>query len=115
MTDERDPQLEALFQKAQIDTPNGAFADKVMQDVAQRRRNLLLTRVMIVLAIIALEVLLNAPIQGVVGSFIDVIGAPIVVIENEWLAMVAAPLNSAAGIAGGLLLGLHFLYRRVLR
>ena len=115
MTDERDPQLEALFADAQIETPNGAFADKVMEDVAHRRRNLLFTRAMIVLAIIALEVLLNAPIQGAIGSFIDVIGRPIIDLDDGWLAMALAPVNSAAGIVGALLLGLHFLYRKVLR
>ena len=115
MTDERDPRLEAVFAEAQLDAPNGEFADKVMADVESRRRNIFMTRVALILMIVALEVLLNAPIQGTIGAAINALGTPIIEIANPWMSMVLAPVNSAAGVVGAILLGLHFLYRKVLR
>ena len=115
MSDERDPRLEAVFAAAQPEAPNGEFADKVMADVESRRRNIFLTRVALILMIIALEVMLNAPIQGTIGAAINALGKPIIEIANPWMSTALAPVNSAAGIVGVILLGLHFLYRKVLR
>ena len=39
----------------------------------------------------------------------------LVELENEWLALVVAPLNSIAGLIGMLLLGMHHLYRKMVR
>ena len=114
MTNERDPQLEALFAQAQTDIPNGDFAQRVMSDVDTRRRNVLLVRLALITLIVVLELLLSAPIQGTLGIIMKALGTPLVDLENPAVELVLAPLNSVAGIVGGLLLLLHFLYRKVL-
>ncbi len=115
MNNERDPELEVLFAQAEADSPNGDFARKVMSGVDARRRNVLLGRLAIVVLIIALEVLLSAPIQGTVGVIVEKLGTPLVELPDSWVTTLLAPANSVAGIFGGLLLLLHFLYQKLLR
>ncbi len=115
MNNERDPQLEAMFADAAAESPNGDFTDKVMTSVATRRRNVMLGRVAIVALIVFLEVLLSAPVQSTVGAIVDVIGTPLIELPPSTLATMLTPVNSIAGVVGGVLLLVHFLYRRLLR
>lgn len=115
MNDERDPKLEALFTDAAAESPNGDFTDKVMAGVASRRRNVTIGRFTIVALIVLLEVLLSAPVQSAVGAFVEVLGTPLVELNQSMLAMMLSPLNSIAGVIGGVLLLVHFLYRKFLR
>lgn len=115
MNDERDPQLESLFANAAAESPNGSFTDRVMTSVANRRRNVLFGRIAIVALIILLEVLLSAPVQSTVGVIVDLLGAPLIELSQPMLAMILTPVNSIAGVIGGVLLLVHFFYRRLLR
>jgi hypothetical protein len=115
MNNERDPELEVLFADAAAESPNGDFQDKVMTGVATRRRNVMLGRIAIVALIVLLEVLLSAPLQSTVGVIVDVLGSPLIELSQPMLAMILAPVNSIAGVVGGVLLLVHFLYRRLLR
>jgi len=125
MNDERDPKLEALFKDAAAESPNDDFTDKVMTNddftdkvmasVASRRRNVMIGRIAIVALIVLLEVLLSAPVQSAVGAFVEVLGTPLIELNQSILAMMLTPVNSIAGVIGGVLLLVHFLYRRLLR
>jgi len=115
MNNERDPELEVLFADAAAESPNGDFTDKVMKGVASRRRNVMFGRIAIVALIVLLEVLLSAPVQSTVGAIVDVLGTPLIEIRQPMLAMMLTPVNSIAGVIGGVLLLVHFLYRRLLR
>jgi len=115
MSDERDPLLESMFREAASEPADAAFTAKVMTRVDKRSRNVILGRIAIVGLLIAFEFLLSAPLQNSVGSLSEVLSMNLLPIENEWLAVIVAPLNSVAGIIGLLLLGLHVLYRRVVR
>jgi hypothetical protein len=114
MNDERDPKLEALFTDAAAEPPNDDFTDKVMTGVASRRRNVMIGRIAIVVMIALLEVLLSAPVQSAVGAFVEVLGTPLIELNQSMLAMMLMPVNSIAGVIGGVLLLVHFLYRRLL-
>ena len=115
MNDEKDPKLEALFANAAAESPNDDFTDKVMTGVASRRRNVLIGRIAIVAMIVLLEVLLSAPVQSAVGAFVEVLGTPLFELDQSMLAMMLTPVNSVAGLIGGVLLLVHFLYRKLLR
>ncbi|MDH3334953.1 MAG: hypothetical protein OES59_07350 [Gammaproteobacteria bacterium] len=115
MNDERDPKLEALFTDSAAESPNDDFTDKVMTSVASRRRNVMIGRIAIVVLIVLLEVLLSAPVQSAVGAFVEVLGTPLLELNPSILATVLSPINSIAGIIGGVLLLVHFLYRKLLR
>lgn len=115
MTDERDPLLESLFAQTNIELSDSDFAERVMSMVEKRRRNVLLGRVGIVALLVLLELLLSAPLQNSVGAATEALSASLLDVGNEWFAVIVEPINSVAGLLGMLLLGLHAIYRRILR
>jgi hypothetical protein len=115
MNDERDPLLESLFSQAENELVEDKFTVRVMAGVKKRRRNVLIGRLAIVAALVALELLLSAPLQNTAGAITQVLDVSLIEVESEWLSLVFAPLNSIAGLLGMLLLGMQFLYRRMMR
>ncbi len=115
MNDERDPLLESLFAQSVREPANGNFQTKVMASVEKRRRTVLFGRIAIVALLIALELLLSSPMQNSVGMMTEALSTSLVEVTNEWLAAAVAPLNSVAGLVGMLLLGVHTLYRKMVR
>lgn len=115
MSDERDPLLESLFAQASDELNDIDFVEKVMAQVAKRRRNVLLGRIGLVLLVVAFEFLLSAPLQNSVGLMAQALSTSLLDVGNEWLAVIVAPLNSVAGLIGMLLLGLHTIHRRIIR
>ncbi len=108
-------QLEALFARAEQPLTDDAYTAQVMARVDRRRRMVMLGRVGLVAVLVAFELLLSAPLQNSVGAVTQALGTTLINVENEWLAVAAAPRNSIAGIIGMLLFGLHALYRRMVR
>ncbi len=115
MNNERDPLLESLFAQAERELVEDTFTAQVMAQVATRRRNVLIGRLTIVALLIALELLLSTPLQNSAGVVAQVLGTSLVKLESGPVAMVVAPINSIAGLIGMLLLGMQFLYRRMVR
>ncbi len=115
MNDERDPLLESLFSQAEHELVEDRFTVQVMAGVNKRRRNVLIGRLAIVALLVALELLLSAPLQNTAGAITQVLGMSLIEVESEWLSLVFAPLNSIAGLLGMLLLSMQFLHRRMMR
>ena len=115
MNDERDPLLESLFSQAEHELVEDKFTVQVMDRVKKRRRNVLIGRVAIVALIIVLELLLSTPLQNTAGVMTQALSTSLIEVESEWLTLVFAPLNSIAGLIGMVLLGMQFLYRRMVR
>jgi hypothetical protein len=115
MGDERDPLLESLFAQAKFELNENDFGERVMASVEKRRRNVLIGRIGLIALLVAFDFLLSAPLQNSVGAVAEALSTSLLDISNEWLAVIVAPLNSIAGVIGMLLLGLHTLYRRIVR
>ncbi|MGI9236087.1 MAG: hypothetical protein ACR2QZ_01735 [Woeseiaceae bacterium] len=115
MSNERDPVLESLFAQASVELHEIDFAGQVMASVEKRRRNVLIGRIGFLVLLVAFEFLLSAPLQNSIGAVTQAMGTSLLDISNEWLAVMVAPLNSIAGLLGMLLLGLHTIYRRMVR
>ena len=115
MNDERDPLLETLFVQAERDLTDDQFTAHVMAGIRKRRFNVLAGRLTVVALLIALELLLNAPLQNSVGLFTQAMSEGLFQVNNEWLAYAVGPLNSIAGLLAMVLIGLNFLFRKVLR
>ncbi len=115
MNDERDPVLESLFVQAEQDLVDDGYTAQVMAKVAKRHRNVTIGRLVIVLVIVIFEFLLSAPLQDSVGVLTEALSTTLVELENEWMALALAPLNSIAGLIGMTFLGVHILYRRMVR
>ena len=115
MKDERDPALESLFVQAERELIDEQFTARVMTGIDRRRRTVLIGRLSVIGLLIAFELLLNAPIQNSVGTLTGTLGSGFLQLENEWVAYALGPINSIAGLIGMTLLGLNFLFRKVLR
>ncbi|MGI9234806.1 MAG: hypothetical protein ACR2RD_14325 [Woeseiaceae bacterium] len=115
MSNERDPVLESLFAQADVELNKNDFAGQVMAMVEKRRRNVLLGRVAFLALLVAFEFILSAPLQNSIGAATEAMSMSLLDVSNEWLAVIVAPLNSIAGLLGVLLLGLHTIYRRMVR
>jgi hypothetical protein len=115
MNDERDPLLESLFSQAEHELVEDKFTVQVMAGVKKRRRNVLIGRLGIVALFVALELLLSSPLQNAAGGITQVLSMSLIEVENEWLTRVFGPLNSVAGLLGMMLLGMQFLYRKMVR
>jgi len=53
--------------------------------------------------------------QNFVGTVTQALSTSLFEINNEWIAVAIAPLNSIAGLIGMLLLGMHHFYRKMIR
>ena len=115
MSNDRDPLLESLFAESAYEPADDGFNAAVMAKVEKRRRSVVIGRVAIFALLIAFELLLSAPIQYSVGVMSEALSASLFDVNNEWLAVAVAPLNSVAGLVGIFLLGLHTLHRRWVR
>ena len=114
MNNDRDPKIESLFEKAESSFADDAFTDAVNDSLKRRRRRILLGRLAILAALVILEVVLESPLRIYLGVVAEVLGTPLLTMQDSWLAFVLAPINSIAGLVGILLLGLNMLYRRIM-
>lgn len=113
MTDERDPQLEALFAAAEEDLADDAFVRTITEQLSGRRRRLFAGRIAVLLLIVALEVALESPLQQSMGVVTELLGTPVFSIRGDWLEFALGPINTVAGLVGTVLVMLHLLIRRV--
>ena len=70
-------------------------------------------RLAVLAAIVVLEVVLESPLRLYLGIAAEVLGTPLLPVEDDWVAFVFAPINSVAGLIGFVLLGLNILYRKI--
>ena len=115
MSNDRDPVLEALFEKTRPEISENEFVETVMARVDKRRRNVMIGRVLIIALILLIEFLPSSPLQNSVGKMAQSLGTELVTLDTAWWAFIVAPVNSIAGIVGMFMLGLHVLYRRNMR
>ena len=115
MNKERDPLLESLFLQAQQELIDEDFTTKVMAGIDRRRRGFLIGRLSIIVLLIVFELVMNTPLQDSVGALTSAMSRTLIQLDNEWLTYALGPLNSIAGVVGVTLLGIQFLFRKVLR
>ena len=115
MNNERDPLLESLFLQAEQELIDEDFTTNVMAGIDRRRRGFLMGRLSIVVLLIVFELVMNTPLQDSVGMLTSTMSRSLIPLENEWLTYALGPLNSIAGVLGVTLLGIQFLFRKVLR
>lgn len=115
MNDSRDPVLEALFVTTERVELEDDFTAEVMSSVEKRRRNVIIGRFAIVALVLALELLLSAPLHNSIGAATQFLSTALFDMGDGWLAEIFAPMNSIAGLLGVVLLFVHALYRKLVR
>lgn len=115
MNDERDPLLERWFDEADDVNADETFTTTVMNRVTAHRRRVMGIRFGILALVVALELLLDSPLEASVGLLSNTLATNIYAVDNEWLGFIVSPINSVAGVLGLMLLALHSFYRRYVR
>lgn len=104
MTEERDPELQALFSQAETELEGEAFAEKVRADIATARRRTKHNRKILILGGLLALWALAALTGDITALAARGLSAPLMPVDNPTVAVIAAPLNSmGAALALGFL------------
>ncbi|MEL7025082.1 MAG: hypothetical protein AAGL69_15205 [Pseudomonadota bacterium] len=115
MSELHDRELQAFFDATPELHDDAAFVSETMARTDKRRFRLLGARVSVLAVIIALEILLESPIQQSMGALGALLTQPVITIDGEWAGFLLEPINSVAGLLGVILLSLHWIMRKVVR
>lgn len=108
-----DPEMLALFVRAEQAFDGNDFARKLMARIDRDRRRIAILWSAVGVAAIAVLVLLAGPLTAAVGLASNLLPVELVDIEARWLQLLLSPVNSvAAAIAIGAL-ALRYFYRRI--
>ncbi len=113
MTDDRDPDLQALFADAERPLADETFTVAVMSRIDRRWRWALFGRIGFGLALALCAWLIAPTLQAVANLLTQAAASPLVALDDPLLAQTLAPVNSIAGACGLGLVGLWQLYRSI--
>jgi hypothetical protein len=114
MTDERIPDLQALFDAARATQEDGAFVARVTTAIEKDRRRTLLGWVAAALLLAPVAWWLIGPVMKIVSLVSQLLPDSLVEVESTWLAALTAPINSV-GFAVGAVFLLAWWFARKLR
>ena len=110
-----DPKLMALFEEAETEFDDAAFAEDIMRVIdGQRRKTMLLWSAVMLVAIACLS-LVASPVVTALGMATELLPTSLVSIESDWLQKLLAPINSVAAALALGALAIRSFYRRVFR
>lgn len=108
MTSERDPMLEALFDRAKQDAIDDDFTDQVRSRIDGLRRRALVGWTAMGLALLVVLALMAGPLTSAASLVTGLLPEALVGVDDQLMAQILAPVNSIAGA-----LGLGFLILRL--
>ena len=118
MTDPRDSMdstLQGLFDAAREETAGADFVAQVMARVDAKRRNTMLGWAALGLVLLPIGWLLTSPLQIIINLITQFLPTQLLSIENQVLAQLVGPLNTAAVPIGFGLLFAMYAYRKIFR
>ena len=115
MTNQRDPNIESLFQAAAKETPNGSFTERVMAQVGQRRRRTIIGWSIAAVVLVTCAWLAVLVLQDAVFLLSQILPPQIIDLGDTLAASFIAPLNSPTGLAGIAGLLIYLAFRKLLR
>ncbi len=114
MSTERDPQLQALFARAERQFDDDAFTRKLIATINRERRRTVLVWSVIAVIIALVLAVLAAPVFTALSMATQLLPASVVEIETDWLGQLLSPINSVAAIIALGILGIRKFYKRFL-
>lgn len=114
MSNDYDPQLQALFAQAQQAFDRDTFTRRVLERIdLERRRTVMVWSAFGIVAAVVFA-LLAKPVFAALAMATQLLPVSLVEIETEWMRQLVSPINSvAAAIALGAL-GIRWFFRRFL-
>lgn len=114
MSNDYDPQLQALFSRAQRTFDRDAFTRRVLDRIDQDRHRTMMVWLVFGIVGVVVFALLAKPVFAAFAMATQLLPVSLVEIETEWLRQLVSPINSvAAAIALGAL-GIYRFFRRFL-
>jgi len=113
MTDERDPGLQALFDSATTIAEDDDFVSRVMADIDSSTRRTVIGWAIAGLLLVPVTWWMAGPVLETLNVVGELLPDSLFTIEQELLAELLAPINSAAGITGLAFLAGWFFYRKI--
>jgi uncharacterized membrane protein len=108
-----DPNIKALFKKAEQSFDPDAFLPKVMAQINRERRRSIVVWAIVAVAAVTGFLFLATPVVTAASMATELLPVSLVEIETDWLRLLLAPINSvAAAVAIGVLL-LRKFFRRI--
>jgi hypothetical protein len=114
MTDERIPDLQALFDAARTTQEDNAFVTRVTSAIERDRRRTLFGWVAAAVLLAPVAWWLVGPVMKIVSLVSQLLPDSLVEVETTWLAALTAPINSV-GFAVGAVFLLAWWFARKLR
>ena len=113
MTDDRDPALQALFVNAEQDLAGEVFTARVMSRTDALKRRTVFAWICAGLVASVLAWLVATPLQYAVNLLTQGVTAPLITLDDRWLAQLFAPVNSVAILLAVGLIGLRTAYKKI--
>lgn len=98
MSDQPNPGLRALFAGAETDLSGEAFTESVLMGIERRQRLIAYSRISIGVLIVLVELLLTVYLESAVNVFTRILGLSFIEVQDGWLQIALAPMNSVAGL-----------------
>jgi hypothetical protein len=113
VTDDRNPALERLFDVANQDLQDDAFAARVMARIDGQRRLAIVSWIGVGLVMLACVGLLAPTLVGAISLLGLVLPRSLVELHDGWVSALLTPVNSIAGVVALTFLGLRMAYRKI--
>ena len=103
-----DPELAQLFEQAHEPVLGDDFSQQVIKNARNKRHH----NWFIAALIMALLFVISEPLQNLGIAVSELLLVELVNMENQFAALVLAPLNSIAGVVSVVVLGMRLFYRQ---
>jgi len=113
MMDERDPGLLALFDSASRAHEDDAFVTRVMADINTLRRRSVIGWLVFGIIMAPVAWWLSTPITSVLDLASQLLPDSLIVVEEQWMAQLLAPVNGVSGVVGLTILVGWWFYRKI--
>ncbi len=107
-TDERDPDIQALFGAANVTLADDAFVDPIVERTGQLKRRALWRWV----ALTLLLGLAAIPLEDFAIQLAQTLVSPVFAVDHKLTGQLLAPVNSLGGLFAALTFLLRFIQRR---
>lgn len=115
MSNEYDPQLQALFDTARQSFDREAFTRRIVERIDQERHRTIVVWSVFGLFGIVVFALLAKPVFAAFAMATQLLPVSLIEIETGWLRQLLSPINSVAAVIALGVLGICRFFRRLLR
>ena len=108
-TEDRDPQLQALFAQAYAEPAAQPFTEQVLRETDGLRRRALIRRI----GLAVLLMLIAIPLEDFALEFAQLLIVSLVEVDNQLVGELLAPINSVGGALSLTLLGIRAAHKKL--